>query len=148
MRQHQANARQRTSIVAPSVNRHRADSAGNRVRSDSQLTANTYDSTDQTVRHPVEPRSRTGLLPPIMVCPSPSNQTKLSLTYSLLVQNRRIRPNLLAWISRRLHHDFLAWRYSLPYPPILSYVVLMDDTRPHSHLGPAPRRRQREPLPW
>lgn len=70
-RQHQsqANARQRTSMVAPSlhqVNRHRADSTGNRVRSDSQLTTDTHDGIE-TVRHPVEPRARTSLLPPIMV---------------------------------------------------------------------------------
>lgn len=71
VRQHQsqANARQRTSMVAPSlqqVNRHRADSTGNRVRSDSQLTTDTRDGIE-TVRHPVEPRARTSLLPPIMV---------------------------------------------------------------------------------
>ncbi|GIK06962.1 hypothetical protein Aspvir_002615 [Aspergillus viridinutans] len=66
---HQASARQRTSMVAGSSqygNRHRADSAGNRMRSDSQRTANTYESCDQAVRHPVEPRARTALLPPIM----------------------------------------------------------------------------------
>ncbi|PYH45055.1 WD40 repeat domain-containing protein [Aspergillus saccharolyticus JOP 1030-1] len=68
-RVHQANARQRTSMIVtntPLGNRHRADSAGNRVRSDSQQTADTYSSYDPTVRHPVEPRARTALLPPIM----------------------------------------------------------------------------------
>ncbi|PYI33087.1 putative catabolite repressor protein [Aspergillus indologenus CBS 114.80] len=68
-RVHQANARQRTSMVVTNTqlnNRHRADSAGNRVRSDSQQTADTYSSYDPTVRHPVEPRARTALLPPIM----------------------------------------------------------------------------------
>lgn len=78
--QHQANARQRTSMVVTNTqlnNRHRADSAGNRVRSDSQQTADTYSSYDPTVRHPVEPRARTALLPPIMVSflsPSPTFQ--------------------------------------------------------------------------
>ncbi|GAT22254.1 catabolite repression protein CreC [Aspergillus luchuensis] len=48
------------------LNRHRADSGGNRTRSDSQETADTYNSYDPTVRHPVEPRARTALLPPIM----------------------------------------------------------------------------------
>ncbi|PYI11299.1 putative catabolite repression protein creC [Aspergillus sclerotiicarbonarius CBS 121057] len=68
-RVHQASARQRTSMVVSNtqhLNRHRADSGGNRMRSDSQETANTYNSYDPTVRHPVEPRARTALLPPIM----------------------------------------------------------------------------------
>ncbi|KAI9926874.1 hypothetical protein ASPWEDRAFT_121408 [Aspergillus wentii DTO 134E9] len=68
-RAHQASARQRTSMIVPStqnVNRHQGDSGGHRIRSDSQQTADTYDSVDQTVRHPVEPRARTALLPPIM----------------------------------------------------------------------------------
>lgn len=55
------------------LNRHRADSGGNRTRSDSQETADTYNSYDPTVRHPVEPRARTALLPPIMVPPTPSS---------------------------------------------------------------------------
>ncbi|OJZ80845.1 WD40 repeat domain-containing protein [Aspergillus vadensis CBS 113365] len=68
-RVHQANARQRTSMIVSNtqhLNRHRADSGGNRTRSDSQETADTYNSYDPTVRHPVEPRARTALLPPIM----------------------------------------------------------------------------------
>ncbi|KAF9889392.1 hypothetical protein FE257_007293 [Aspergillus nanangensis] len=68
-RAHQASARQRTSVVASNSqhpNRLRADSAGNRMRSDSQRTADGHDAYDSTVRHPVEPRSRTALLPPIM----------------------------------------------------------------------------------
>ncbi|PWY91962.1 putative catabolite repression protein creC [Aspergillus sclerotioniger CBS 115572] len=68
-RVHQVSARQRTSMVGSNtqhLNRHRADSGGNRIRSDSQETANTYNSYDPTVRHPVEPRARTALLPPIM----------------------------------------------------------------------------------
>ncbi|RAK97714.1 WD40 repeat domain-containing protein [Aspergillus ibericus CBS 121593] len=68
-RVHQVSARQRTSMVVPNTqqyNRHRADSGANRMRSDSQETANTYNSYDPTVRHPVEPRARTALLPPIM----------------------------------------------------------------------------------
>ncbi|EAW06583.1 WD40 repeat domain-containing protein [Aspergillus clavatus NRRL 1] len=66
---YQASARQRTSMITSNTqygNRHRADSASNRMRSDSQKTANTYESCDQAVRHPVEPRARTALLPPIM----------------------------------------------------------------------------------
>ncbi|KAH8427747.1 WD40 repeat domain-containing protein [Aspergillus melleus] len=65
----QASARHRTSILPSNsqhANRHRADSAGNRVRSDSQRTAGIDSTYDQTVRHPVEPRARTALLPPIM----------------------------------------------------------------------------------
>ncbi|KAE8392164.1 hypothetical protein BDV23DRAFT_181810 [Aspergillus alliaceus] len=68
-RVHQASARQRTSLIASNTqhfNRHRADSASNRMRSDSQRTADTYNDYDSAVRHPVEPRVRTALLPPIM----------------------------------------------------------------------------------
>ncbi|KAG2417426.1 catabolite repression protein creC [Aspergillus terreus] len=68
-RAHQASTRQRTSMIASNsqhASRHRADSAGNRARSDSQRTADGYDEYDQAVRHPVEPRARTALLPPIM----------------------------------------------------------------------------------
>ncbi|KJK64574.1 Mitochondrial Rho family 2 Miro2 C-terminal [Aspergillus parasiticus SU-1] len=68
-RAHQASARQRTSMIASNTqhfNRHRADSASNRMRSDSQRTADTYNDYDSAVRHPVEPRARTALLPPIM----------------------------------------------------------------------------------
>lgn len=61
---HQAAPRNRTSIVAPSVSYHRASSSAYRVRSSSPLED---DHDDDTVRHAVEPRSRTGLLPPIMV---------------------------------------------------------------------------------
>ncbi|KAJ5923222.1 hypothetical protein N7454_008467, partial [Penicillium verhagenii] len=66
---HQTSTRQRSSIVAPSsqsTHRHRADSWGNRMRSDSERTENTYDDLEPMTSHPVEPRSRTALLPPIM----------------------------------------------------------------------------------
>ncbi|KAL3476187.1 hypothetical protein BJX99DRAFT_247035 [Aspergillus californicus] len=67
---HQASARNRTSLIASSsqqVNRIRADSAGNRMRSDSQRTAaDTDTASDQPTQHPVETRARTALLPPIM----------------------------------------------------------------------------------
>ncbi|KAJ5650677.1 uncharacterized protein N7484_004400 [Penicillium longicatenatum] len=66
---HQNSTRQRTSVVAPSsqsTHRHRADSWGNRMRSDSERTDNTYEDVEPLTSHPVEPRSRTALLPPIM----------------------------------------------------------------------------------
>lgn len=69
-RAHQASTRNRSSIVVPNsqtANRHRADSGDNRVRSDSNGTEKFNDDIDQTMSHPVEPRSRTALLPPIMV---------------------------------------------------------------------------------
>lgn len=67
-RAHQASTRNRSSIVVPNsqtANRHRADSGDNRVRSDSNQTDKFNEDIDQT-SHPVEPRSRTALLPPIM----------------------------------------------------------------------------------
>ncbi|KAJ5646684.1 hypothetical protein N7490_003056 [Penicillium lividum] len=65
---HQNSVRQRISTVAPSSQstRHRADSGGYRMRSDSDRTENTYDDFEPMTSHPVEPRSRTALLPPIM----------------------------------------------------------------------------------
>jgi hypothetical protein len=67
---HQATARQRGSIVAPGLQpagRHRADSGGiTRLRSDSEKTEKSDGDIEQT-SHPIEPRSRTALLPPIMV---------------------------------------------------------------------------------
>lgn len=48
-------------------NRHRADSGGNRMRSDSDRTEKFDGDVDPLASHPVEPRARTALLPPIMV---------------------------------------------------------------------------------
>lgn len=68
---HQASARHRSSIVVPNsqtAQRHRADSGGNRLRSDSERTEKFDGGLDTVESHPVEPRARTALLPPIMVC--------------------------------------------------------------------------------
>lgn len=48
------------------ANRHREDSLGNRIMPDSDCTRKLDHNSDQTARHPIEPRSRTALLPPIM----------------------------------------------------------------------------------
>ena len=69
-KQHQASARNRNSIIVPgsqSIHRYRADSGGNRGRSNSEKTEK-LDGESEAADHPVEPRSRTALLPPIMVC--------------------------------------------------------------------------------
>ncbi|KAJ6135169.1 hypothetical protein N7512_000329, partial [Penicillium capsulatum] len=67
-RAHHATARNRTSLVVPNSqsSRHRADSGGNRVRSDSDRTENSKSDVNPMASHPVEPRARTALLPPIM----------------------------------------------------------------------------------
>jgi WD40 repeat protein len=67
---HQNTARHRSSIVVPgsqSAHRYRADSGCTRVRSDSNRTEKFDGELDAVENHPVEPRSRTALLPPIMV---------------------------------------------------------------------------------
>lgn len=72
---HQTSARRRSSIVAPNSQsglRHRADSGGNRVRSDSERTEKFDGALEAVESHPVEPRARTALLPPIMVCYGPA----------------------------------------------------------------------------
>lgn len=69
-RAHHASTRNRTSIIVPgsqTASRHRSDSGDGRVRSDSNGTDNYNGDIDQTPSHPVEPRSRTAMLPPIMV---------------------------------------------------------------------------------
>ncbi|KAJ5661973.1 uncharacterized protein N7477_009589 [Penicillium maclennaniae] len=68
---HQNSTRQhRSSIVGPgslSMHRNRTDSGGTRFRSDSDRTDKFIDGDiDHVENHPVEPRSRTALLPPIM----------------------------------------------------------------------------------
>ncbi|GLI76178.1 hypothetical protein PoHVEF18_004449 [Penicillium ochrochloron] len=66
---HQASTRHRSSLVVAStqtLNRHRADSGGNRMRSDSNRTEKFEGDVDPLASHPVEPRARTALLPPIM----------------------------------------------------------------------------------
>ncbi|KAJ5612543.1 hypothetical protein N7510_005737 [Penicillium lagena] len=55
-----ATARQRSSIAAPSL-----QPAGTRLRSDSEKTEKSDGDIDQT-SHPIEPRARTALLPPLM----------------------------------------------------------------------------------
>lgn len=49
-------------------NRYRSDSGGNRLRSDSEKTEKLDGLIDPMASHPVEPRARTAMLPPIMVC--------------------------------------------------------------------------------
>lgn len=68
---HQNSTRHRSSVVVPSTqggNRYRADSGGNRLRSDSEKTEKLDAVIDPMASHPVEPRARTAMLPPIMVC--------------------------------------------------------------------------------
>lgn len=71
---------QRNSVVTTHtyrLNRHRTDSTGNRQRADSDGTEKPDPGDDiekekgrseEFIRHPVEPRKMTALLPPIMVC--------------------------------------------------------------------------------
>ncbi|KAJ5899555.1 hypothetical protein N7495_004299 [Penicillium taxi] len=66
---HQSSARNRNSLYIPNSqpdHRHRADSGGNRMRSDSNRTDKFDIGIDPLATHPVEPRARTAFLPPIM----------------------------------------------------------------------------------
>lgn len=90
-RAHQASTRNRSSIVVPNsqtANRQRADSGDNRVRSDSNQTDKFSEDIDQ-MSHPVEPRSRTALLPPIMVSIAWCLNCMPQKTNCTIVQNRR-----------------------------------------------------------
>lgn len=65
----QANARHRNSITTgiPQLSRQRTDSLSNRKRSDSDRTEKPTDADElDNLRHPVQPRKMTALLPPIM----------------------------------------------------------------------------------
>lgn len=64
----QASVRQRGSIASGTLKmqRTRTDSSANRLRSNSNLTSGSLLDEDQVV-HPVEPRARTAMLPPVLV---------------------------------------------------------------------------------
>lgn len=49
------------------MQRTRTDSTANRLRSNSNLTSGSV-LDDEEVVHPVEPRARTAMLPPVLVC--------------------------------------------------------------------------------
>jgi hypothetical protein len=49
------------------MQRTRTDSTANRLRSNSNLTSDSV-LDDEEVIHPVEPRARTAMLPPVLVC--------------------------------------------------------------------------------
>jgi WD40 repeat protein len=67
--QNQASVRQRNSIASSNLKmqRTRTDSTANRLRSNSNLTSGSL-LDDEEVVHPVEPRARTAMLPPVLVC--------------------------------------------------------------------------------
>lgn len=60
--------RQRNSIASSNLKmqRTRTDSTANRLRSNSNLTSGSLLDDDEVV-HPVEPRARTAMLPPVLV---------------------------------------------------------------------------------
>lgn len=69
-RAHHASTRHRLSITTPgsqTASRHRSDSGDGRIRSNSNGAETYNEDLNQTTSHPVEPRSRTAMLPPIMV---------------------------------------------------------------------------------
>jgi hypothetical protein len=49
------------------MQRTRTDSTANRLRSNSNLTSDSL-LDDEEIVHPVEPRARTAMLPPVLVC--------------------------------------------------------------------------------
>lgn len=66
----QASVRHRNSIASSNLKmqRTRTDTSTNRLRSNSNLTSGSQVDEEEEVVHPVEPRARTAMLPPVMVC--------------------------------------------------------------------------------
>jgi hypothetical protein len=64
----QASVRQRSSVTSATLKmqRTRTDGSNTRVRSNSNLTSGSMLDEEEVV-HPVEPRARTAMLPPVMV---------------------------------------------------------------------------------
>lgn len=116
-----SSVRQRSSMSSHlPMARNRAESQATtaRLRSNSNLTSNSIDDED-LIEHPVESRTRTAELPPVMVsfCIIKCTSKICCLIMLSLVQNRRRRSHELDRIRRRLHH------YGL-------------QQRPYSNLGP------------
>lgn len=68
----QASVRQRNSITSSTLKmqRTRTDGSASRLRSNSNLTSGSLlDDEEGEVVHPVEPRARTAMLPPVLVKP-------------------------------------------------------------------------------
>ena len=66
----QASVRQRSSVTSATLKmqRSRTDGSTTRFRSNSNLTTGSLlDNEDEEIVHPVEPRARTPMLPPVMV---------------------------------------------------------------------------------
>jgi hypothetical protein len=110
---HQASVRQRNSISSRFTNALlRADTQNT---STSHLRSNSTNSNDtdeeMTIRHPVEPRARTAILPPVLVRPDASNADPISLSSEyanqVLVEEYRPRSTVLVNLHRRLHHHEL-----------------------------------------
>lgn len=65
----QASVRQRNSVTSATLKMQRTRTEGSsttRLRSDSNLTSGSMAEDDEVV-HPVEPRARTAILPPVLV---------------------------------------------------------------------------------
>lgn len=120
LRFQKSSVRQRSSLSSNlPMARNRAESQVTtaRLRSNSNLTSNSVDD-ENLIEHPVESRTRTAELPPVMVSFSciikcMSNFQPCLIMILPLVQNRRHRSHELDRIRRGLYHYGLQqWPYS------------------------------------
>lgn len=141
----QANARHRNSITtgAHQLSRHRTDSFSNRKRSDSNRTEKPLDDEVDNLRHPVESRTLTALLPPIMVCFTSLASIDRMLT---IIQSKEVGSDPISWLG--FQEDFIftsSLEGSHPHllPPLEKPHHTNRKRRPHPHLDPTTRRRHK-----
>jgi catabolite repression protein CreC len=102
----QASVRQRGSVSSRLTSLQRAETQNtlpSRLRSDSNLSA-TEPENQKTMPHPVEPRARTAMLPPVLVGTHLLPATGRTGLTGCVEQNCRCRPVVLARLHPRRHH--------------------------------------------
>jgi hypothetical protein len=90
--------RQRNSIASSNLKmqRTRTDSSANRLRSNSNLTSGSMLDEEEVV-HPVEPRARTAMLPPVLVCALQS--TNCAASQLIRPQAKKVDEHPVVWLN-------------------------------------------------
>lgn len=94
----QASVRQRSSVTSATLKmqRTRTDGSNTRLRSNSNLTSGSLLDEEEVV-HPVEPRARTAMLPPVMV--SQLNRFHMGPQLREFPQTKKVDEHPLCWLG-------------------------------------------------
>ena len=94
----QASVRQRSSVTSATLKmqRTRTDGSNTRLRSNSNLTSGSILDEEEVV-HPVEPRARTAMLPPVMV--SQLNTFHVGPGLREFWQAKKVDEHPLCWLG-------------------------------------------------